>query len=158
MWEKPYYPTYYFPEADIHPDGLVPFETGFPVWYYLPKTDVCMDLLTPTETRSHCPYKGTAEYWTVTVNRTDHEDFAWSCRTPLAESARIGGFVDFYNKKVDHIIDGDLVERPTTIFSRRHRGRTGSRFVGHRRMERRHANMTPADPSAVSAESTHMES
>ena len=98
-------------------NALVLFETGLPVRYYLPKTDVCMDLLTPTETRSHCPYKGTAEYWTVTVNSTDHEDFAWSCRTPLAESARIGGIVGFYNKKVDHIIDGDLVERPTTIFS-----------------------------------------
>ncbi len=24
MWEKPYYATYYFPEADIHLDGLVP--------------------------------------------------------------------------------------------------------------------------------------
>lgn len=93
------------------------FETGLPTRYYLPKTDVRMDLLTPTNTRTHCPYKGTAEYWTVTVNGADHEDFAWGYRTPLPESAGLGGLVSFYNEKVDIRVDGVPVERPTTIFS-----------------------------------------
>ena len=93
------------------------FETGLPTRYYLPKTDVRMDLLTPTATHTHCPYKGTAEYWTVTVNGADHEDFAWGYRTPLPESNGLGGLVSFYNEKVDIVVDGEPVERPKTMFS-----------------------------------------
>ena len=216
VWKKPYYPTYYFPEADVHVDALVPsgltkrspsrgtaelfdvkssrrtaeqaayrhndspieelqtmvafdwaamdawfeedeevfvhardpytrvdvlpssrhievridgatvadstharllFETGLPVRYYLPKTDVRMDLLTPTETQTHCPYKGTAQYWSVRVGETVHNDIVWGYRTPLPESAGIAGLVSFYNEKVDIIVDEYPVERPKTIFS-----------------------------------------
>ena len=216
VWEKPYYPTYYFPEADVRLDALVPsghtkpspsrgtaelfdvsssrrtaeqaayrhgdspiedlqtmvafdwaamdawfeedeevfvhardpytrvdilpssrhievmvdgvtvadstnarllFETGLPVRYYLPKTDVRMDLLTPTTTRTRCPYKGTAEYWSVAVEGAAHDDIVWSYRTPLPESAGIAGLVSFYNEKVDIMIDGIPEDRPKTIFS-----------------------------------------
>ena len=41
------------------------FETGLPARYYLPKTDVRLDLLEHTDTVTHCPYKGSAEYWSV---------------------------------------------------------------------------------------------
>jgi uncharacterized protein (DUF427 family) len=93
------------------------FETGLPVRYYLPKTDVRMDLLTSTETQTHCPYKGTAEYWSVTVDGTQHNDIVWGYRTPLPESAGIGGLVSFYNEKVDIMVDGIPEERPKTMFS-----------------------------------------
>jgi uncharacterized protein (DUF427 family) len=93
------------------------FETGLPVRYYLPKTDVRMDLLTPSETRTHCPYKGTAEYWSVTVDGAEHDDIVWSYRTPLPESTGIGGLVSFYNEKADILVDGTPEDRPKTIFS-----------------------------------------
>jgi uncharacterized protein (DUF427 family) len=82
------------------------FETGLPVRYYLPKTHVRMDLLTPTESRTGCPYKGFAEYWTVTVNGTEHQDLAWSYPTPLPESRNVAGLVAFYDSKVDVYVDG----------------------------------------------------
>ena len=41
------------------------FETGLPPRYYLPLPDVRMDLLVPSETQTHCPYKGTAGYWSI---------------------------------------------------------------------------------------------
>ena len=41
------------------------FETGLPPRYYLPLADVRLDLLRPSATQSHCPYKGTASYWTL---------------------------------------------------------------------------------------------
>jgi uncharacterized protein (DUF427 family) len=86
------------------------FETDLPVRYYLPKTHVRTDLLTPTDTVSHCPYKGQAEYWSVRVGETVHEDLAWSYRTPLPESERIAGLIAFYNDKVDLYVDGVLQE------------------------------------------------
>jgi uncharacterized protein (DUF427 family) len=82
------------------------FETGLPVRYYLPKPHVRMDLLTPTPTVTACPYKGTAEYWSVTVDGTEHPDLVWSYRTPLPESQKIAGLMAFYNDKVDIYVDG----------------------------------------------------
>ncbi len=98
-------------------NGAFLFETGLPVRYYLPKTDVRMDLLTPTETRTACPYKGEARYWSVTVNGKTYEDVVWGYDSPLPESFGIGGMVAFYNEKVDIYVDEVLQERPKTKFS-----------------------------------------
>ncbi|RVX40058.1 uncharacterized protein (DUF427 family) [Nonomuraea polychroma] len=89
------------------------FETGLPARYYLPKPDVRLDLLEPTDTVTHCPYKGTAEYWSVNGKK----DLAWSYRTPLPESERVAGLIAFYNEKLDIYVDGELQERPKTKFS-----------------------------------------
>ena len=102
--------------ADSHAPVLL-FETGLPVRYYLPKTDVRMDLMTPTESTSGCPYKGTAEYYSLTVGGETYEDFVWWYRHPAHESVGIAGHVAFYNEKVDLIIDGVRDERPKTKFS-----------------------------------------
>jgi uncharacterized protein (DUF427 family) len=93
------------------------FETGLPVRYYLPKTHVRMDLLVPTETVSNCPYKGRAQYWSLSVGDSVHEDVAWSYRTPLPESQRIAGMVAFYNEKADLYVDGVRQERPPNRFA-----------------------------------------
>jgi len=91
--------------ADSHRPWLL-FETGLPVRYYFPKVDVRMDLLEPTESHTACPYKGTASYWTATVNGQRHDDVVWSYPAPLPESQRIGGLLAFYNDRVTLEIDG----------------------------------------------------
>lgn len=93
------------------------FETGLPVRYYLPKTAVRMDLLEAAEHSTRCPYKGTAEYYDLTVNDRRHDRFAWWYRHPSSESAGIAGYVCFYNEKVDLEVDGDLLTRPVTHFA-----------------------------------------
>ncbi|MFD4462301.1 DUF427 domain-containing protein [Nocardia sp. NPDC058480] len=93
------------------------FETGLPARYYLPLTDVRMDLLTPSDTHSSCPYKGTADYWNVRVDDTDHADIVWIYRTPLPESQKVAGLACFYNEKVDIYLDGVRQDRPHTPFS-----------------------------------------
>lgn len=93
------------------------FETNLPTRYYLPKTDVRFDLLTPTDTSTACPYKGTARYWSVTVDGTTHDDIVWGYDSPLRESELVTGYVCFYNEKVDVYVDGDLENRPKTKFS-----------------------------------------
>ncbi len=93
------------------------FETGLPTRYYLPKTDIRTDLLTPTDTATHCPYKGTARYWSVQVNGESFKDYAWSYPFPAAESAKIAGLIAFYDEKVDVTVDGIPQERPKSLFS-----------------------------------------
>jgi uncharacterized protein (DUF427 family) len=101
-------------ESD-HPHIL--FETGLPPRYYLPLADVRTDLLRPSDTQTHCPYKGTAAYWTLDTGRGVHNDLVWIYRTPLPESQKIAGLACFYNEKVDIYLDGQLTERPRTPFS-----------------------------------------
>ena len=57
---------------------LLLFETGLPTRAYMPREDVRAELM-PSETRTHCPYKGDASYWSV--RRPDGEvleDAVWS--------------------------------------------------------------------------------
>ena len=92
------------------------FETGLPSRYYIPLTDVRMDLLLPSATESHCPYKGTASYWSVDTGQAIHEDIVWMYRAPLPESQKVAGLACLYNEKVDLYLDGELQERPRTHF------------------------------------------
>jgi uncharacterized protein (DUF427 family) len=101
--------------ADSHQPRIL-FETGLPPRYYLPMTDIRMDLLRPSATQTHCPYKGTAGYWSVDTGTAVHEDVVWFYRTPLPESQKIAGLASFYNEKVDVYVDGVLEERPRTHF------------------------------------------
>lgn len=93
------------------------FETGLPPRYYLPLTDVRMDLLESSDTRSRCPYKGEASYWSLVVDGKRHDDVVWIYRSPVPESQKIAGLCCFYNEKVDLYVDGELQERPRTPFS-----------------------------------------
>jgi uncharacterized protein (DUF427 family) len=98
-------------------NGSFLFETNLPPRYYMPKTDVRMELLTPTDLATHCPYKGTARYWSVDVNGETHKDIVWGYDRPLPESQKIMGLVSFYNEKVDIYVDEVLQEKPKTKFS-----------------------------------------
>ena len=102
--------------AESHQPRIL-FETGLPPRYYLPLTDVRLDLLRPSDTRTHCPYKGTAAYWSVDAGGTVHEDLVWTYRTPLPESQKIAGLACFYDEHVDLYVDGELQDRPRTPFS-----------------------------------------
>jgi uncharacterized protein (DUF427 family) len=102
--------------ADSHSPRIL-FETGLPPRYYLPLTDVRTDLLRPSGTRTHCPYKGTAGYWSVETGDRLHEDIVWIYRTPLPESQKIAGLVAFYDEKADVFVDGVAQRRPHTKFS-----------------------------------------
>lgn len=93
------------------------YETGLPARYYIPTDDVRRDLLTPTESRTGCPYKGFARYWSVTTESGIHEELAWAYDEPLPESAAVRGLICFYNERVDLEVDGVSDARPHTKFS-----------------------------------------
>lgn len=95
------------------------FETGLPTRYYLNTTEVNFAHLVPTDTVTACPYKGTtSRYWSVLVGETTHPDLAWSYDFPTRQLLPIAGLIAFYNEKVDITLDGALLDRPVTHFSR----------------------------------------
>jgi uncharacterized protein (DUF427 family) len=102
--------------AETHKPTIL-YETGLPPRYYMPVGDVDTELLTPSDKQTHCPYKGTAEYFSLAVGDTVHHDSVWIYRTPLPESQKIAGLVCFFNEKVDLYVDGELQERPQSPFS-----------------------------------------
>jgi len=92
-------------------------ETHLPPRWYLPLADVRMDLLRASDTVTHCPYKGTAGYFTVELDSgRSFEDLAWIYRYPLPESQKIAGLVAFYDERVDVHLDGVRQERPRSRF------------------------------------------
>ncbi len=96
--------------ADSHQPRIL-FETGLPPRYYVPLTDVRLDLLRPSEQETHCPYKGTATYWSVETGTGYHVNLVWTYRSPLAESQKIAGLACFYQEKLDLYLDAELQER-----------------------------------------------
>ena len=75
---------------------LVLRETGCPPRYYLPAEDVRLDLLTPSDTRTYCPFKGTASYWSL----PEAADLVWSYPEPKPEVAQIKDHLCFYEVEV----------------------------------------------------------
>lgn len=94
------------------------YETGLPCRYYIPLTAIDQGILRPSKTRTQCPYKGEAEYYSVEVNGKLHEDVIWYYNQPLLECAKVESLCCFYNEKVDIELDGRKLERPETPFSK----------------------------------------
>jgi uncharacterized protein (DUF427 family) len=92
--------------AESHRPRIV-FETGLPPRFYLPPTDIRLDLLKRTPTTTQCPYKGTANYWSVTAGGVTVEDAVWTYEVARPEVAKIAGMMCFYDEKVLSIVDGE---------------------------------------------------
>jgi uncharacterized protein (DUF427 family) len=94
------------------------FETGLPTRYYMPKMDVRLDRLSPSATRTRCPYKGEAHYYSARVSGEIYEDIAWYYPYPVPECPRIENLVCFYNERVGELwVDGELMPKPRTRWS-----------------------------------------
>jgi uncharacterized protein (DUF427 family) len=93
-------------------------ETGLPIRFYLPRQDVRMELLVPSATRTQCPYKGVASYWSVRIGDVVAKDMAWTYQFPVPECPRIENLVCFFNERVDAIdVDGERLPAPVTPWS-----------------------------------------
>ena len=64
--------------------------------YYFLRDDVRMDLLERTSHSTHCPHKGDAAYWSLTVGERTVENAVWSYEDPIEECAAIKGCLAFY--------------------------------------------------------------
>jgi uncharacterized protein (DUF427 family) len=95
------------------------FETNHPVRYYIPQADVRMDLLVPSATRSRCPYKGLASYWSIKLGDLFLEDFVWGYMEPVPECPKIKGLLCFFHERgADIYVDGEKIPTPKTKWAR----------------------------------------
>ncbi len=94
-------------------------ESRLPPVYYFPRDDVRMDLMRRTRHRTHCPFKGNASYWTLTVGDREIEDSVWSYEKPLEEASAIKGYLAFYLSKlgVTYVEDGNFATEHTKMDS-----------------------------------------
>ena len=111
--------------------------------YYFPLEDVRLDLMAKTDTSTHCPYKGDASYWSLTLGGRSVDDILWSYETPFDEVPELAGLAAFYWKKVDRWYEEDeeiFVTRATPISAStrsRRRARCGWCWAARRWRRRR---------------------
>lgn len=75
-------------------------EGHYPPVIYFPRDDLAMAFLDPSTTRSTCPFKGEASYFSFAGEGGVIRDVGWSYETPKAGVAAIAGHIAFYTTKV----------------------------------------------------------
>jgi len=78
-------------------------EASYPAVLYVPREDADMSLFAPTDHATHCPYKGDASYYSLTVDGRTAENAVWSYEEPYPAMAAIKGYLAFYPNRVDKI-------------------------------------------------------
>jgi uncharacterized protein (DUF427 family) len=95
------------------------FETRLPTRYYIPPEDVRMDLLIASDKVTACPYKGTAQYYSVRIGERVFPDIVWCYPDPIPECPKIKGYLCFFNEHVDAILTDEAeLPRPLTPWSK----------------------------------------
>lgn len=99
--------------ADSRRPVLV-YETGIPVRFYLPPQDVELDLFDATPTRTTCPFKGLASYWTLRAadGHPAREDVVWAYEDPMETVAGIKGHLSFYDTVATVTVEGEVPATP----------------------------------------------
>ncbi len=77
-------------------DALILEETGYEPVLYFPPADISREQLAASATRTRCPFKGEARYYSL-----DGHDVAWYYPEVYDEVADVAGYVAFYADRVD---------------------------------------------------------
>lgn len=64
--------------------------------HYFPPESVNKEFLAPSDTKSVCPWKGTASYYTVKADGTEAVDAAWYYPEAKDAAKRFEGYVAFW--------------------------------------------------------------
>ena len=65
--------------------------------HYFPADSVKSEYFTPTDRATHCPWKGDASYYDITVDGTTQSNAAWYYPAPKEKAAEIKDHVAFHN-------------------------------------------------------------
>jgi len=106
------------PVADTRRARIL-LEPGHPTRYYIVREDVRMSLLEPSATKSRCPYKGIAAYWSARIRGKGFPDIAWSYIEPTPEFPGLPGLICFFQEREAEIfVEGERVPAPKTKWER----------------------------------------
>lgn len=68
--------------------------------HYFPEDSVKMEYFTATAKTTGCPWKGTANYYSVAVDGAEATDTAWTYHAPKDAAAEIKDHVAFWGKVI----------------------------------------------------------
>ena len=71
-------------------------ETGHLPVYYFPLGDLREGLLERSDTRTHCPHKGEASYWSLRVGGRTAPDAVWGYEDPIEPASFLRGQIALY--------------------------------------------------------------
>lgn len=77
-------------------------EPGEPLRIFLPRGDIRPDILEASETRTQCPYKGEAHFYTVKTLTATGEDIAWYYPDPCPLVAAIEDHLVFAGDRIEY--------------------------------------------------------
>ena len=75
-------------------------ETAHREVIYFPERDVRLDLLRANDHHTRCPFKGEADYYSLTRAERPEANLAWTYRKPFPEVAGLSGHLAFYADRV----------------------------------------------------------
>jgi uncharacterized protein (DUF427 family) len=78
-------------------------EDKAPARFYFPRSDVKMDKLQASNKTTMCPFKGTANYFSISAGGKQLADSVWTYETPYDEHTDLAGRVAFYDDKMPEI-------------------------------------------------------
>ncbi len=76
-------------------------EAKYPPVVYVPRADMDMSAFDRTARVTTCPFKGEANYYSITDGKIRDDNAVWTYETPNADVAEIAGFCAFYPDKVE---------------------------------------------------------
>lgn len=80
-------------------------EKGYPPRWYVPRAHVDAAVLRESATRTHCPFKGDARYFSLQHDDVILADAAWCYDTPLAGLQAIAGYLAFDHPRLTQHIE-----------------------------------------------------
>jgi uncharacterized protein (DUF427 family) len=78
-------------------------ESDYPARYYFPRADVKMDRLERSDTTTECPFKGSANYFSVMLGDKTLKDAVWTYEDPYDEHVALKERVAFYEENIPGI-------------------------------------------------------
>jgi uncharacterized protein (DUF427 family) len=76
-------------------------EHVYPAVYYVPRADADMSFFERSPHETKCPYKGTANYFTLKSGADLDANAVWTYETPISGVAAIKEYLAFYPDKVE---------------------------------------------------------
>jgi len=80
-------------------------EANYPPVLYIPRDDADMRLFAPSAHQTTCPYKGQANYFSLTDGDETDVNAVWSYETPKPVAAAIKNHLAFYPDRVEIVHD-----------------------------------------------------